>query len=126
MAELVVLMLSSVAKTGEVREAWQKAGVSGSALFSSRRLAPQASPPSLPDDLPLFPSLQHLLRSQAEPCETLFAVVPDGFDVEALTTATEAVTGSLDKPGRGILLAVPIRQAWGLCPKEAYGTLPAS
>ena len=113
MAELVVLVLPGGAKAGEVREAWLKAGVSGTTMFSSMGLAQPASQPSPPDDLPLFPSLQRLLRSQAEPGETLFAVVPDGFDVEMLATSTEAITGALGEPNQGLLFVVSVRPVRG-------------
>lgn len=68
----------------------------------------------LRDDLPLFPSLDDLLQSREEPHRTLFVVVPDGFDVEALVAATEKITGDLDEPNTGILFTVSVTRAWGL------------
>jgi hypothetical protein len=126
MPELVMLILDDDAKARQVSEVWLTVGVPGPTVVDSLGLAQPAGQPGLPDDLPLFPSLRHWLHPRGKRNRTLIAVVPDGFDVEALAAATEGVTGPLDEPGRGILLAVPVRQVWGLRRKEAYGAIPAS
>jgi hypothetical protein len=112
--ELIVLVLNDPGKTEDILAAWLAAGVSGVTLLDSRGLSHQLSQPGLRDDLPLFPSLEDLLRSREESHRTLFAVVPDGFAVEALVTATEKITGILDEPHTGILFTVPVTRAWGL------------
>jgi hypothetical protein len=114
MAELVVLVLDDFNKTEEVLAAWLALGISGATILDSSGLSHEVGRAALRDDLPLFPSLEDLLRSREEPHRTLFAVVPDGFDVEALMAATEKITGPLDEPNTGILFTVPVTRAWGL------------
>jgi hypothetical protein len=114
MAELIVLVLNVPNKMDEVLAAWLTAGVPGVTIMESTGLSQRAGKGALRDDLPLFPSLDDLLDVVDGPYRTLFAVVPTGFDVEALVAATEAITGALDAPHTGILFTVPVHRAWGL------------
>lgn len=114
MAELVVLVLDDPDKTEEVLAAWLAVGVSGATILDSSGLSRELGRRGLRDDLPLFPSLDDLLRSREEPHRTLFAVVPDGFDIDALVAATEEITGVFDEPDTGILFVIPVIHAWGL------------
>src|SRR5574342_309385 len=111
MAELVVLVLDNPAQTGDVLDAWLAAGVSGVTILHSTGLTHHVGKRGVRDDLPLIPSLTDILRGREEPHRTLFAVVSDGFDVEALVNATEKITGPLDEPNTGILFVVPVRRA---------------
>ncbi|MCL4302552.1 MAG: hypothetical protein KJ077_43080 [Anaerolineae bacterium] len=114
MTQLVVLVLDDPDKTEEVLAAWVTVGVSGATILDSSGLSHEFGRRALRDDLPLFPSLEDLLRSREEPHRTLFAVVPDGFDIDALVAATEEITGVFDEPDTGILFVIPVIQAWGL------------
>lgn len=114
MAELIVLVLDDPDKTEDVLAAWVAVGVSGVTILDSAGLRHKLGRRGLRDDLPLFPSLEDLLRSREEPHRTLFAVVPDGFDRDALVAATEEITGALDEPDTGILFVIPVIHAWGL------------
>lgn len=114
MAELVVLVLDDPDKTEEVLAAWVAVGVSGVTILDSAGLRHKIGRAGPRDDLPLFPSLEDLLRSREEPHRTLFAVVPDGFDIDALAVATEEITGVLDEPDTGILFVMPVTRVWGL------------
>lgn len=118
MSELIVLVLNDPGKTEDILAAWVAVGVSGVTILDSRGLSHQVSRHSLRDDLPLFPSLEDLLRGREEPHRTLFAVVPDGFEVEALVAATEQITGTFNQPDTGIMFAVPVTRAWGLHRKK--------
>jgi hypothetical protein len=112
--KLVVLVLNDPGKTEDILAAWLAVGVSGVTILASSGLSHHLGQPGLRDDLPLFPSLEDLLQNREESHRTLFAVVSDGFDVEALVAATEKITGVLDGPNTGILFTVPVTHAWGL------------
>jgi nitrogen regulatory protein P-II 1 len=114
MPELVVLVLDDPDKTDEVLNAWLAVGVPGATILDSAGLEHQMGKQSIRDDLPLFPSLEDILRSREEQHRTLFTIVPDGFDMEALVAATEKITRPLDEPDTGILFVVPVTRAWGL------------
>lgn len=114
MPSLVVLIIDDVNKVDEVLDAWLAVGVSGVTLLDSTGLVHQLRKRGARDDLPLIPSLATLLRGREESHRTVFSVVPDEFDVDALARATEEVLGPLDKPDSGILFIVPVTRAWGL------------
>ncbi len=61
-----------------------------------------------------MPSLSALFECREESHRTLFAVIPDGFDVEVLVAATERVVGSFSEPGTGIIFVLPVSRVWGL------------
>ncbi len=116
MPELIVMVLDDADKVDEILNVWLAAGVSGVTLLDSSGLGHQfAQQRSLPsDDMPLIPSLERLLRAREEKSRTLFSVVPDGFNVEALIAATETITGPLENPDTGILFTLPVTRARGL------------
>lgn len=112
--ELVVLVLNDPDQTEDVLSAWLALGIAGVTILNSKGLSQYMGQHSLRDDLPLFPSLEDLLQSREKPHRTLFAVVPDGFDVAALVAATEDITGAFDEPNTGILFTIPVTRTWGL------------
>jgi nitrogen regulatory protein P-II 1 len=114
MPELIVLVLDDGNKVNEVVNAWLEVGISGVTLVDSAGLGHQFAQHGARGDVPLMPSLESLLRVREERSRTLFIVVPDGFDVDALIAATEAITGSLDDPDTGILFTIPVTRAKGL------------
>ncbi|MBN1429273.1 MAG: hypothetical protein JXB07_12940 [Anaerolineae bacterium] len=114
MSDLVVFVLDDPQKCDLVLQAWIDQGVKGTTILQSTGLARQAKSQRMRDDLPLFPGLDSLLRSHEESHRTLLAVLPDGFDIDALVAATESIIGALDEPNTGILFVVPVKQVWGL------------
>jgi hypothetical protein len=112
--ELIVLVLNDPGKVDDVLTAWLEVGVSGVTILDSWGLSHHIGRRSLRDDLPLFPSLEALLRGREEAHRTLFAVVPDNFEIEALVAATEQITGSFEETDTGILFTLPITRVWGL------------
>jgi hypothetical protein len=114
MVALVVMVINDSRKTDAALDAWTAAGVSGVTCLESKGLAHFVEAHSARDDVPLFPSMKSLLSRLDESYNTLLAVVPDGFDVDALVTASERIVGRFDEPGTGILFVVPVTTAWGL------------
>lgn len=114
MPELIMFVLDDASKVSDVVNAWLEAGVSGVTLLDTAGLGHEFAKQGARSDISFLPSLESLLRVREEHSRTLFSVVPDGFDVEALIAATEAVTGSLDRPDTGILFTLPVTRARGL------------
>ena len=114
MAELMVLVLDDPDKMEDVLAAWLAVGITGVTILDSSGLNHQVGKRRLRDDVPLFPSLETLLRGREEHHRTLFVVVPDDFDMQALVVATEKVVGAFDEPNTGILFTLPVTRAWGL------------
>lgn len=119
MSDLLVLVLDDPHKCDQVLRAWLDQGVTGVTLLKSSGLVYHAQQHhEIRDDMPLFPGLESLMRNREEPHRTLLAVLPDGFDADALAAATEKITGVLDEPETGIMFIVPIRRVWGLRNKQ--------
>lgn len=114
MAELVVFVLNDLGKLEDVLAAWLALGVPGITTLDSTGLRQELGKRAYRDDLPLFPSLADLLEGDQEHSRTIFAVVPDGFDIEKLVAATEPITGKLEAPDTGILFTIPVARVWGL------------
>lgn len=114
MPELVVLVVEEVEKLDQVVEAWLRLDIPGATVLDTAGLGDRLGAAGIRDDLPLMPSLSSLLRTREEANRTLFSVVPDGFDLDALVAATEAILGPLDKPDTGILFTVPVNRVHGL------------
>lgn len=113
MPDLAILVINDPQKTDEVLASWLTIGVTGATIFDTTGLARHMGRFGARDDLPLIPSLSSLLRSQEEANRTLFAVLPDDFDVDALVAATEEAIGTLEDDHTGIMFLVPVRQVWG-------------
>ncbi len=120
MPELLVLVLDDASKIDDILNAWLAVGVSGVTLLDSAGLGHELAQHAMRSDVPFIPSLESLLRVREEPSRTLFSVIPDGFDVEALIKATEAITGVLDEPNTGILFTLPVTRVWGLHRREGH------
>lgn len=119
MSDLLVLVLDDPHKCDEVIRAWLDQGVTGVTILNSAGLVYHSKQHrELRDDLPLFPGLDSILRGSEEPHRTILAVLPDGFDMDALAAATEEITGVLDEPETGIMFVVPIKRVWGLRSKQ--------
>jgi hypothetical protein len=109
-----VLVLDDANLVDDVITAWLGIGVAGVTIIDSAGLGHLIGEKAVRDDVPLFPSLNALLRQREETHRTLFAVVPDDFDLDGLAAATEAITRPLNEPDTGILFTVPVTKAWGL------------
>jgi len=97
-----------------VLQAWEDAGVSGVTILASTGLARYRDKPALRDDLPLIPSLEDILENYHATNRTLFTIVKSQEMVDLVVEATEKIVGDLDAPNTGILVVLPVVQAYGL------------
>jgi nitrogen regulatory protein PII len=112
MPNLVVVVLPDFLKCHEVLDLWERHGVSGITVLESVGLHKirQAR-----DDLPLFPSIRHLVEGEEYHHRTAFTIVDDDFDLDGLIEATEqAIGGDFDVPCTGILFVMPVSHAFGI------------
>lgn len=114
MPQLVMLVVHDPGNVDSVIDGWLKAGVTGMTLLDSSGLAQQEQQRNLRDDIPLLPSVRTLLRGMETRSRTLFSLVADDFDVDALVEETEAVLGPLESEGNGILFVLPVSRVEGL------------
>jgi nitrogen regulatory protein PII len=113
MSYLVVLVLDDPDRCGDVLDAWEAAGAPGVTILDSSGLG-RVRRAGIRDDVPLIPSLSNLFRHQEDHHRTLFSVVKDQSQVEAIAQATQAIIGELDRGHTGLLFVVPISQVYGL------------
>lgn len=114
MPTMVILVLDNIDRLEDVLTAWWQAGVPGITILESSGAGRHLARLGVRDDLPLLPSLSRLLGHREVHHRTLFTVAPDGFAIEALFDATEAVLGPLEQPDSGIMFALPVLHARGL------------
>ena len=117
MPNMVVVVMPDVDKCRVVLDAWEKCGVSGVTVLESLGLHKINQMRARRDDLPLIPSLRHLMESEEYHHRTAFVVVDDDFDLDELIEATrQAIGGDFDAPNSGILFVVPVARAFGMRP----------
>jgi hypothetical protein len=114
---MVVAVLPSLEKSQVVLSAWEAFGVTGITILESIGLHKLRQLRAQRDDVPLFPSLRHLLEEEEYHHRTIFVVVDDAFDLEGLIRVTEkAVGGNFNAPNSGLLFVMPVTRVLGLRP----------
>ena len=122
MPSLIVAVLPNARTCQDVLETWDRLGVSGITILESAGLHELKQIRGRRDDLPLMPSLRHLLETEDYHHRTAFVAVPDDFDINSLLKATEkAVGGDFDAPDSGVIFVLPITRALGLRPHWLHG-----
>jgi len=117
MPNAVFVVLPTLERCQDVLGAWETLGVSGVTVLESVGLHKIKQMRAQRDDLPLFPSLRHLLEGEEYHHRTIFVVVDDDFDLDGLIAATErAVGGDMNAPNSGLLFVVPVTRALGVRP----------
>jgi nitrogen regulatory protein P-II 1 len=111
---LILFVLNDSDKLSHLLDAWEAAGIRGATILHSSGLGRVRQHAGLMDDLPLMPSLEALLQHEEFFSRTLFTVVDDETVGERILKVTEQVVGSLDRPGSGLLLMLPVLNAYGL------------
>jgi nitrogen regulatory protein P-II 1 len=111
---LVLFVLNEAEHLQSVLNAWEREGVSGVTILHSSGLGRVRMDIGLRDDLPLMPSLKDLFENEEYFSRTLFSIVKDEPMAERLVTATEKVVGDLHKPGKGLIVIIPLLKAYGL------------
>ena len=117
MPNMVVAVLPSLEKSQDVLSVWEAFGVTGVTILESIGLHKLRQLRAQRDDIPLFPSLRHLLEEEEYHHRTIFVVVDDAFDLEGLIRVTEkAVGGNFNAPDSGLLFVTPVTRVLGLRP----------
>lgn len=107
MPELVVCVVDDPEKAEDVLGAWVELGVPGVTILDSTGLGHHMSGLGAADDVPLFPSLESLLRAREESHRTLLAVVND----TAAQRSAGGGDGAHSGPAGGARHRHPVRRA---------------
>lgn len=117
MPSLIVAVLPNADRFQDVVNTWERRGVLGITILESTGLHKLQQMRARRDDMPLLPSLRHLLDTEEYHHRTIFAVLGDDFDLPGLLQASEqAVGGDFNAPNSGLLFVVPLAQVLGLHP----------
>jgi len=111
---LVLFVLHNPDYIEELLADWEKLGVSGVTVLFSTGLGRLRQRKEMREDLPLMPSLSDFYEAPEDLSRTLFTTVNDHDMVEALLAATRNIVGSLDDPETGLLLVMPVLEAYGM------------
>ncbi len=111
---LILFVLDDPDKLDEVLNAWEGAGVNGITVLPSTGLGRIRRGAGYRDDLPLLPGLGDFYRRTEEFHRTLFTVVKGDKMVKKVVEATETVIGDLNLPNTGMMVVLPVSQAFGL------------
>lgn len=111
---MVVLILDNPEQWHEVMSAWDAAGTTGVTILPSTGLGRIRDRIGLNEDLPLIPSLEDFFQPEENPHRTLFTVVRGQELVDRIVQATQSVIGDLNRPHTGILVVLPVLEAYGL------------
>lgn len=110
----VLLILNDPDKCQPMMEAWTDAGAPGVTVLTSSGYGRIKANLGLIGDLPLMPSLDDFFQQQENVHRTLFTIVRQRPVVDAVIKATQAMLGDLNRPNTGILVVLPVLEAYGL------------
>jgi nitrogen regulatory protein PII len=116
---MILLVLHQTEKLNDILSAWDEAGASGVTILPSTGLGRIRRMNGLREDMPLFPSLEDILRPDEVANRTIFTIVENEEFVDRILEATQQVTGDLNLPNTGILAVIPVARCYGLHRKEA-------
>jgi nitrogen regulatory protein P-II 1 len=109
---LIVFVLNDPGRCNDILDAWEGAGIRGITFLESSGLG-RVRQAGLRDDLPLIPSLSDLFMQAETHHRTLFTVVKDQNQIDAIVNATQEVIGDLEQENTGLLFVVPVSQVYG-------------
>ena len=111
---LVLMVLNNPDRLEELLIAWEENGVQGATVLFSTGLGRIRQMDAWRDDMPLMPSLRDFYEIPENMNRTIFTVVDNEAQVDALVAATQEVVGELDEQGTGLLLVLPVARAYGV------------
>ena len=111
---LIMLILDDPGQCNDVLNAWEAAGARGVTILASTGLGRVRMRKGLLDDMPLMPSLGEFFRDEESQNRTLISVVKERATVDRIIAATHQVVGDLDQPDTGILVVLPVLDAYGV------------
>ena len=111
---LVLMVLNNPDRLEELLIAWEENGVQGATVLFSTGLGRIRQMDAWRDDMPLMPSLRDFYELPENMNRTIFTVVDNEAQVDALAAATQEVVGELDEQGTGLLLVLPVTRAYGV------------
>ncbi len=111
---LILFVLHDPSKMEELLSGWEEEGIERATVLSSTGLGRLRQFKGWRDDLPLIPSLEDFYKAEDHFNRTIFTVVRDLDSAHRLLQVANRVVGDLSQPNTGILLVLPLVEAFGL------------
>lgn len=111
---LILFILHNPDYVEELLTAWERIGVTGVTVLFSTGLGRLRQRKGIRDDLPLMPSLADFFETPEDLSRTFLTTIPNHELVEALLRTTRNIVGDLDDPETGLLLVLPVTEAYGM------------
>jgi nitrogen regulatory protein PII len=113
MYHMILLVIDDPDQCPSILDAWDELGVGGITIFDSTGLG-RLRKSGIRDDIPLMPSLSHLLKGREERHRTIFTVVEGEEWVDRIIEKTQAILGDLNEANVGVLFVLPVSRVVGL------------
>ena len=111
---MVMLILNDPDQCQDVLNAWDSAGAPGVTVLTSTGLGRIRGRIGLKDDLPLMPSLDDFFQQDENLHRTVISIIRERSVVDRIIQATQDLLGDLNQPNTGILVVLPVLEAYGL------------
>ena len=111
---LILLVIDDPDRLEDLLIAWEEAGVPSATVLFSTGMGRIRQLDGWRDDMPLIPSLRDFYEVPENTNRTLFTIVKDEAQVDAIVAATKTVVGDLDESKSGLLLVLPVARAYGV------------
>lgn len=110
---LVIYVSHDIEQADAVLHEWVKAGIDGATILESSGMQ-QLGGKQWRDDLGIIPTLSNILRSRETHHRTLMSAIRNEAVVKRVIQATTDYVTDWSLPDVGILLVLPVMQAFGL------------
>lgn len=115
---LILFVLNDPDQLEELLIAWEENGVQGATVLFSTGLGRIRELDAWRDDMPLIPSLSDFYEIPENMNRTIFTIVKDETQLDAVVAATKKMVGDLDENKTGLLLVLPVARAYGINKKN--------
>lgn len=105
---LLVFVLNKEEHLEEILEVFLELDIHGATIIDSIGMGR-----ILAHDIPIFAGFRNLMQESRPGNKTIFTVI-DEKKIPLVTQGIEQICGSLDKPGAGILITIPVGTAKGV------------
>ena len=100
--KLIIFILNKEERLEEVLEAFVELGINGATILDSIGMGR-----ILAHDIPIFAGFRNLMQENRPGNKTIFTVV-DEKKIPRIIKGIEQICGSLDDPGTGIIVTLPV------------------
>ncbi len=106
--QLLLFVLNKEEHLEEVLEVFIELDITGATIIDSIGMGR-----ILATEIPIFAGFRNLMQESRPGNKTIFTVIPDN-KIPRVIQGIEQICGSLDEPGSGILITLPVNKVKGI------------